>query len=344
MILKKGEVLNSSLLKKKISTQRVNVIIVNYNSWNYTLACIKSLKKSSYKHTHIYLLDNASTDGSVYNIEKWFKKTNAHYNLTDVNGLLEMSIDSRDKFFITIIKNKLNLGFGAGNNIVIKYLLKSNVEEEYIWLLNPDTIVEENVMLDLVMLSSENRNVIYGNLICYFALPNEIMYCGGFKVKKFVHGIKRIKNYSEINQLSAIAGTSLFMKIRDFKNLGLLPEDYFMYWEETDFCTKAKLNGYSFDVNCKSKIYDHVGGSTKDNFLREYLYLLNGLKYYRKYYPNRIILIVLSSLLKLLNAMINGNKTKAKAFFWAHIDFFKHLFGKKIDVRQRIEINTNAKD
>ncbi|MBZ9652271.1 glycosyltransferase family 2 protein [Psychroflexus montanilacus] len=314
----------------------VNVIIVNYNCWRYTIDCIYSLLKSTYDNFHIYVLDNNSTDHSCFKIKEWSKLNDI--SLTSIPGnpnKLEAYLNFNPTQ-ITLIENDENCGFGAGNNMVLRALSKIS-RNDFVWLLNPDTVVEPKVMEDLLKIAKSNQNVIVGNVIHFYKKRNEVMYYGGFKVKKFMHGVEDVKLKDDIHKIDSIAGASIFTSMTSFKKLGFLPENYFMYWEETDFCTIAKQKGYIFKVNSNSIIYDHVGASSKSNFLREYLYLLNGLRFYKKYYPMYMPAILLSTVAKYLKALLFEDATKQKAIFYAHIDFGKVFFGQKINVLKRIE-------
>ena len=257
-------------------TQKVNIITVNYNSGEETIACIKSIQKSTYKNYQIFIIDNFSNDDSLEKIGQVCVHLEISYAFVNVENLYDKSDigDSSLLKEVVIIKNIKNNGFASGNNIAIKFLLKERTNE-YVWLLNPDTEIEKTVMEDLIEISDKKKKTITGNLIHYYDNPNDIMYCGGFKVKKFVHGISRITKYENLKEIDTIAGASFFTHLSTFRDIGLLAEKYFMYWEETDFCERAKRKGYKFEVNCKSIIYDHVGLRSNNSFLREYLYLLN---------------------------------------------------------------------
>ena len=101
------------------------------------------------------------------------------------------------------------------------------------------------------------------------------------------------------------------------------------------FCFKPLI-----EVNSKSKIFDHVGATSNSNFLREYLYILNGLRYYKKYHQNRLTLILFSTLAKLIKALFFFDKIKLKALYYGHVDFFKVLKGENIDIKKRIKNNS----
>lgn len=318
---------------------QINIIIVNYNCWKYTIACISSLLKSTNTNFNIFIVDNQSTDNSIQKIEEWCKsKQLTSTTISDKKEEIKRYLQLQ-KPLITIVKSNHNNGFGAGNNIILKPLTEI-LSDDYVWLLNPDTEVEPKVLEDMSHLVKDKKKILIGNVIHFFNAKDKIMYCGGFKVKKYTHGVVDIKKQEDIKNIDAVAGASIFTHISTFKDLGVFQEDYFMYWEETDFCAQAKKQGYIFDVNTKSKIFDHVGATSKSNFLREYLYLLNGLKFYKKYYPKRLILIVLSTIAKLIKTLLFGDKIKLKAIYYAHIDFYKTLRGKSVDVKSRIKANT----
>lgn len=314
---------------------RVNIIIVNYNSYSYTTACIASLLKSTYENFRVFIVDNLSDDDSLDHLEKWLteKKIPTRRSGPESHQIIRIMEEVQTK--VILIQNDRNAGFGAGNNVAIKPISEA-CEGEFIWLLNPDTEAEAEVLGDLVSVSGHEHKVISGNAIYEFNNRDRIIYCGGFKVQKNFHGMTDIKEPADIHRIDAIAGASLFTKVETFRDLGLFPEHYFMYWEETDFCTKAKRNDYEFRVNHRSKIFDHVGATADGSFLREYLYLLNGLRYHKKYNKIRMPLILISTILKLIKAILMENRVKQKALYYAHVDFFKMLTGKDVEVRNRI--------
>jgi len=327
----------------KLVNRKVNIIIVNYNCWMFTIECISSLLKSTNTNFNVFIIDNQSTDNSINEIKEWSNHKRLGYTCVPGNTERIEKYLSSHISLITLIKNNNNDGFGAGNNVILKPLNKI-FRDEYVWLLNPDTEVEPEVLQDLLYLSRNKQKILVGNIIHYFSAKNDVMYCGGFKVRKFIHGVVDVKKEKDIQHIEAIAGASIFTHISTFQDLGVLPEDYFMYWEETDFCTKAKQAGYTFEVNTKSKIFDHVGATSNSNFLREYLYLLNGLRFYKKYYLAYLPIILMSTIAKYFKSLVFEDNVKQQAIFYAHIDFFKILFAKKVDVLQRIQTQNKKLD
>jgi GT2 family glycosyltransferase len=313
-----------------------NIIIVNYNCWQYTIACLKTLLQSSNQNFKVFIIDNNSKDNSLQKIKNYCvsqKLTFAEYSSSPSS--VTNSIKS-DSCLIKLIVSKENSGFASGNNIVLKNLIRE-VNNEFVWLLNPDTEVEPRVHQELLALAQTHKKTIVGNAIFHFEDPTKIIYYGGFKVKKMTHGIIEIKSSKNINDIDAITGACLFTHIDTFKELGGLPEKYFMYWEETDFCTNAYQNGYRFLVNDKSKVLDHVGVTSKSNFLREYLYVANGLIFYKKYYLKNFLFVLLSTFGKLLKAGLFENKIKFKAILYAHVDFARILLNNPNAIKQRLK-------
>ena len=96
---------------------KITIIILNWNGKNNTLECLKSISKITYQNFKTLIVDNGSTDNSIFQIKN-----------TCPN--------------IKIIENKENLGFAKGNNIGIKHAIENN--SQYILLLNNDTIVDKD--------------------------------------------------------------------------------------------------------------------------------------------------------------------------------------------------------
>ena len=105
---------------KVSKNNKIGVVLINFNSSDFTEACIKSLYKSSWSQYHIYVVDNNSKQIDQQKIRKLEKKY-------------------RNK--ISFIYNKYNLGFAGGNNLGIKAALADGCE--YIWLLNNDTEIND---------------------------------------------------------------------------------------------------------------------------------------------------------------------------------------------------------
>lgn len=220
----------------------IYIILVNYNGYRDTIECVKSIERIKHNNYKIVIVDNASTNNSVEYIK---------------NSLKEC----------ILIESKQNLGFAGGNNIGIKYAINNGAE--YVLLLNNDTLVETD-FLDNMIASFENKeNVgVVGCKIMYYPEKNIIWYGSGkidwFKFIGIHLGIKKIdKGQCDIEkEIDFMTGCCMLIKRDVFEKVGLLPEEYFMYFEDVDFCIKVKDAGFKIWYNPKAVVYHKVGLSS----------------------------------------------------------------------------------
>jgi GT2 family glycosyltransferase len=221
------------------------IIIVNYNCAKDTIECIESLNKHNKNHFDIFVVDNHSKENDISYLESRLNKD------------------------VTFIKSEYNLGFAGGNNLVIKELLSQNYQ--YIFLLNPDTIIDDLNFFPSILeqIKIDNPDII-GPVIRYYPDTDKIYFAGGF-VNKFtgVTIMRDKKNsYSKYNILDNfecdfITGCAMIIKKDLVESIGILPEEYFLYFEESDFCMKAKKLGYKVLFTPKTYVYHKVSTSIK---------------------------------------------------------------------------------
>lgn len=230
---------------------KVFIIILNYNSINDTIGCIKSLKNIDYSNYEIVVVDNSET------IE--------YYNLL------------KDKFNeYKIIRANENLGYANGNNIGIKYALDNGAD--YICVLNNDVVVQRDFLSKIVKVLDENQDVgIAGPCICEYNDRSKVQ-CAGANISLYTGLTKRIgkgtlydSNNKEATVVDFLGGACFICKREIFDKIGLIPENYFLFFEETEFCIKAQKLGYKLLCIYESKVY-HKGSSTISKF--------GGLSYY----------------------------------------------------------------
>ncbi|WP_338432723.1 glycosyltransferase family 2 protein [Clostridium tyrobutyricum] len=218
----------------------VYIILINYNGYKDTIECVNSLKQISYKNCKIIIVDNASSDNSISMLKK--------------QG-------------ITVIESKRNLGFAGGNNLGIKYALAHGAD--YIMLLNNDTIVGEYFLDNMLeSFNKDNKIGLVGCKIMYYDEKNIIWYGGGYiDWFKFlgVHYSMRQVDVGQCDtekEIDFMTGCCMLIKRQVFEKIGLLSEDYFMYFEDVDFCVKVRNGGYKIWYNPKGVIYHKVGLSS----------------------------------------------------------------------------------
>ena len=115
---------------------KISIVILNWNGFADTIDCLISLSKCTYSNFDVILIDNNSNDESVSIIKKWLTETRFQN--------------------LIFIENEENYGFAKGNNIGIDIALKNN--SDFILLLNNDTVVESDFLIELLNFYNQNNN------------------------------------------------------------------------------------------------------------------------------------------------------------------------------------------
>ncbi|WP_338873223.1 glycosyltransferase family 2 protein [Spirosoma sp. SC4-14] len=295
------------------------IIVLNYNGWRDTIACIESILHLDYKNYSIIIVDNNSLDNSVNNIIKYLEgdinpymedfilndvpKTiipkpvpYCYLSEDDVNGTGDVN-----NCKITIIKSNSNGGFSAGNNLGIKYALLRK-DAEYMWLLNNDIIITPNSLSRLIeyhiAVNSNNKVGIVGAKLLYYGHSNTVQCLGGGIYNKYLGVSLQLYNgkFDRLNlpnmKIDYVSGACMLVSIDYINTVGLLSEDYFLYYEEIDWATRGRLKGYTIDYTDRVAIYHKEGAtigatsrnSQNRNIMAEYYYIRNKLIYTDKYY------------------------------------------------------------
>ena len=195
---------------------KVSIIILNWNGWADTLECLASLNRLDYNNFEIILIDNASKERPP---------------LVSVQFL---------KLAIFQIFNEKNLGFAGGNNQGIKIALERGAD--YVLLLNNDTTIETDFLSKLIEAGENNKAYgIFGPVIYCSDEPEKIWFAGGqFNWLKTRGSHIFIKPSEEFKKVDYITGCCLLAKKTVIEKIGLLSEDYFLYYEDADYCERAK--------------------------------------------------------------------------------------------------------
>jgi GT2 family glycosyltransferase len=236
----------------------LNVIIVNYRTGRLAVSCTESLEaeRSDLPRLHVTVVDNNSQDGSA--------------------DLIEAAIRARGWDWVTLIRSPANGGFSAGNNIGIRAAFARASPPDLIWLLNPDTRVMPGAALALVRFMADMpRAGIAGSLTLE---EDGTPWPYAFRFPTILGEIERGSRWSVMSRLLRnwsiarvmgedcarvdwVQGASMAIR-RQVLEQGLLDEDYFLYYEETDFCRQALRNGWECWYVPQSVVLHMAGQST----------------------------------------------------------------------------------
>lgn len=202
-------------------------VILNWNNYSDTRACIESLQKSDYPFARIIVIDNGSHDDSVARLlNDYSRNVNIH-----------------------IICNKTNYGFARGVNGGIRYALEH--EAEFVLLINNDAVIDRACIRQLSLYAESTPMAgILGPRIFYYADPGRICISGTYYNFLKTGGIFHEKNKmgtqcSETTVgVNFLTGCVMLVRRSVFEKIGLFDETYFFYHEDYDFCLRASKAGF----------------------------------------------------------------------------------------------------
>jgi GT2 family glycosyltransferase len=221
---------------------QVVVIVLNWNGADDTLECLASLKKSSYPHVKILVVDNGSTDNSVELLR------NAYPDLW-------------------LIKTGANLGFAGGNNVGIRAALAGGCD--VVVLLNNDTTVAPDWLDEFARVAQTHpAGSVLGAKIFYTGKPSTIWHFGGSWDKDRCRYVllgrgESDTQWSSVEKVDLIIGCCMWLPRTTIEAVGLLEEAFFLNYEETDWCCRALRAGFPLYSVPRAKVWHKISASFK---------------------------------------------------------------------------------
>jgi GT2 family glycosyltransferase len=251
-----------------INKVKISIIIVTYNSISDIDNCLKSILKQTIQPFEIIIVDNRSSDNTECHIRNIYP-------------------------FVRLIINKANEGYGKANNLGVKHAVG-----DIIVILNPDTIVTEGWLEELVMpLFTEEKIITTSKILTYDG--EMINTCGNiihFTGLGFTRGYGlKSTSFNEYEYVNEVSGCSFAVRKKDFFDIGGFDDQIFMYHDDIDFSIRAHLKNFKklYVPNSIVK-HDYILSITPKK-----LYFLEKGRYVilKKYYSPKIIFLISPSLL-----------------------------------------------
>lgn len=239
----------------------VTIITINFNQTGLTCELLASLRKLTYPAVEVIVIDNCSDE--------------------DPTPVITGSYPE-----VKLIVSPENLGFAGGNNLGIKAS-----KGDYLLFLNNDTEVNPDFLQPLVALFESNpRAGAASSKILYFNSGETIQYAGSSRIDPFTGRSKRIGymekdhgQYSSVCETDLAHGAAMMVPRRVIEHVGMMPEFFFLYYEEVDWCESIKKAGYKIYVVPESKVYHKESMSIgKGSTLKTYYMTRNRLLYMRR--------------------------------------------------------------
>lgn len=335
---------------------RVYIVLLNWNGWGDTIECLESLFRLQYPDYRVVVCDNGSDDGSIDRIRDWAEgRLDVRVSPgMDARGLSFPPVEKPIPYFeheraaaeaggrsgvdalLVLIRTGGNLGFAGGTNVGLRYGLAKG-DLDYAWILNNDTVSRSDSLGHLVHRMERDPGVgICGSTILDYAAPGTIQALGGAAYNKWVGSNRHLGLFlkyplevdeSEIEKrMRYVIGASMLVSRRLLEEIGLMCEDYFLYFEELDWATRAK-GTFSLAFASRSVVYHKEGGTigTKSDpmeksFLSDYYSLRNRLVFTRKHHPAALPTVWLGLFVALANRLRRGQLDRAgmilRVIFW----------------------------
>lgn len=250
----------------------LSIIIVNYNVKEFLQNLIHSIEKAALNLTkEIIIIDNASDDGSVEFIKEKLPQ-------------------------VTLIANKVNLGFGKANNIGLK-----QATGKYLLLINPDTIVAEDTFEKMICFFESNKTVGLAGckilnpdgtfqLACRRSFPGPwTSFTKVTGLSSLFPGSKIFARYNltyldenQTYEVDAISGSFMMMKREVYEKVGGFDEQFFMYGEDLDLCYRIQKAGYKVFYVHSTQIIHYKGESAKRSSFDETKVFYNAMHLFVK--------------------------------------------------------------
>ncbi len=203
---------------------KVSVIVLNWNGYEHTSECLRSLAQISYPNHEVIIVDNGSTDGSAQALQDGFP-------------------------WCRFVRNRRNLGFAAGCNAGIRDALRRKAE--YVLLLNNDAVLAHDALEPAVKAMEADSSVgLIGGKIYYKNRPRVFWYAGGtvnlLLGRAVVRGEGELDRgqYDETCEVAFVTGAMMLISRRVLETVGMLEEAYFFSTEEYDYSLRVRRAGY----------------------------------------------------------------------------------------------------
>jgi len=293
---------------------RIAVIILNWNGKDDTLACLESVTSIDYPDFQAVVVDNGSSDGSVEAFRQAFPQ-------------------------VTVLETGKNLGYAGGNNVGIRWALDQGFDG--LLVLNNDTVVDRHILHAFATAQQRFPKAgVFGAKIYYHAQPDVLWFAGGAwhpESLRFRHIGKDKSDGPEFSAARAfdyVTGCALYASADVFRTIGLFDEAFFLTYEETDWCYRARAQRFECIYIPEAILWHKVsvsfGGPTSP--LVNYFMTRNILLWARKHLPirerMRLYRQTLSKLRRILLppfVLTEDDLSLAKKIFWAITSWRKNL-------------------
>lgn len=240
----------------------VCAIILNWNGWPDTCACLSSLHGAVRRPDTIVVVDNGSEDDSLAHITAWAARYFSAPLTLDGDAAAVQGPGDPPPWLL--IKNSRNRGYAGGNNPAISWALAQGCYD-YLWILNNDTLVAADSLARLLDCATTSPAGIFGATVVFAHQPHLVQCAGGCRYNPWTtiftpalagSSLATVLQTEEAPEIDYVYGAAMLVRGAVFRRCGLFCEEYFLFYEEMDFCQRARRAGYGLHW-CRQAVVAH---------------------------------------------------------------------------------------
>jgi GT2 family glycosyltransferase len=239
---------------------KVAIIVLNYNGDKCLSSCLHSLEKLEYSNKEIIVVDNKSTDSSFSSAQKLYP----HFSY---------------------IQNEKNEGFAKGMNIGMRIAFSRGAK--WCLLFNYDAEIDAQALTELVLVAEKYPHAGLLSPIIFQKGDKQVWFAKGkidyFRMRAVHTKPSREEFLSDAYSSEYLTGCALFVKKALVDAIGYLDEQLFLYYEDADYCVRARQAGFESLVVSKALVWHSE--ESKTNPRKTYFLVYSGLLFFRKHTP-----------------------------------------------------------
>ena len=295
--------------------KKVGIVICNYNKEDAVLDCIQSILESEFTDYDLYVVDNGSTDHSVQKIKEKYEKE------------------------LVLLENQENLGGSGGFNTGLRVVYEKGYP--YVMCVDNDALLDEKAVGNLYeFLETHPEAGMAGAKVYHLEMPDYVQQFG--QKIDFEHFCTEVHYYNELEDgsmpeylyVDAVAACSLMVRRLVIDKIGLMPEENYLYWDDTEWCYRCNLAGYKVASVGSAKAL-HAMGAKKEivNTFPTYYAWRNWIVFFAKYTPEpdleHMAEVFLESIFQnVYEGLHSGSRNRTKTVMLAFNDAIHGVMGK----------------
>jgi GT2 family glycosyltransferase len=313
------------------------IVVLNWNNGRDTVDCLQSvLDVQDPAVAGVVVCDNGSTDDSVLLVRNWagsqgvclaeHRWHGARFDPAPVSSPQDQGAADTSRF--VLVHTGANLGFAGGNNVGLRFVQQLDSDGPLL-LLNNDALLSPGCVSAMARrLAADAQIGMCGATVIYHHTPSMVQAWGGASFQPWLARATHLGGGAPVTlprqretveaQLDYILGAALMVSRRCLDAVGLMNEDYFLYYEEIDWAVRARRSGFRLGYAPDAEVWHKEGrtiGSSgnkaRRSLLSEHYLVRSSLRFTRRFYPWCLPSVVAYSLLVTARALLRGDARRA---------------------------------